>query len=523
VIGFRGRDAVDQAAEQFPVLAYGPPDETPRAVQRRLGQGSLTRVHGIDGTVLVGVSEPCTIDDLDVIAREVFPDHAPFDAMVGGLDTVRLPKPVDYGRKVAHEIGRVPLKVDRALVAIAPGMVQLKVIEHTDPDDDELLDELVGEGLADEPPGEEDEPDPRRITEFSRASKANMRRRILSIPWGDYMRDGDMLHSVTLTAPGEDFRRFLGDRRQAKAALKRFFDRLSYAIEGTRYRSKRRDEWHAAGCEGPFVFGARAFWKLEFQRREAPHWHLVIIAPDDIDGQSFRDWVANAWFEAVNSGQESHRRVGTRVDLEASMDASDIQRLALYFSGYSTVKEKAYQHEVPEWWYCENGSAGRFWGVVGMDDYTVELDLELSMIVHVKRLFRGRQKSQRGHVKVADMPEAKYRKWRRMGRVPTADWRFKTPLTKKRVVYRQKPGTRRLDRTGPNPEHGPDQVIRRKVRRRLRTSSFEGLGAGCTVFANDGPTLAIDLAHHLALLDNDGPDGAEQYVRQARSMRAELP
>ena len=310
---------------------------------------------------------------------------------------------------------------------------------------------LLGRASTTTPQGEEEGPDPRRITEFSRRSKASMRRRILSIPWGDYMRPGDMIHVVTLTAPGEDFRRHLGDRRQAGRALKRFTDRLSYATEGTRDRGPARQAWEAGGCVGPFIFGARFFWKLEFQLREAPHWHLVIIAPAVLDGMAFRDWCAKHWAEAVGSGQASHLRAGTRVDVQASIEASDVQRLTLYFSGYSTVKDKQYQHQVPEWWYDENGSAGRFWGVVGLDSYTVEIDLHTTMATHIKRLFRSRQRSQRGHVKVADMPEAKYRKWRAKGRTPTTDWRFKTPLTKKRVVYRLKPRTRRLDRTGPQP------------------------------------------------------------------------
>ncbi|MEM9561073.1 MAG: hypothetical protein AAGA93_00560 [Actinomycetota bacterium] len=474
---------------------------------------------------MVGDPEPCTINDHTLTAREVFDGDAPYVDNVSGLVGYYVPASRDPNRELAGTVGRVPSKVDELRLVIAPGMLQLRVVEHSDPnDDDDGLDgELVGEGLDDDPQGEEEGPDQRRITEFSRRSKAAMRRRILSIPWGDYMRPGDMIHVVTLTAPGEDFRRHLGDRHQAGRALKRLADRLSYAIEGTRDRGPARAAWEAGGREGPFIFGARYFWKLEFQRREAPHWHLVIIAPAELDGMPFREWLADAWYKAVGSGQDSHRRAGTRVDVQASIEASDVQRLALYFSGYSTVKDKGYQHVVPEWWYDDNGSAGRFWGSVGLDSYSVEVDLHTTMATHIKRLFRARQRSQRGHVKVADMPEAKYRKWRGLGRIPTLDWRFKTPLTKKRTVYRLKPGARRLDRTGPNPEHGPDQVVRRTVRRRLRTSSFTGLGAGCTVFANDGPTLAVDLARHLADIDNDIPDGAEQYVRQARAPGAQLP
>jgi hypothetical protein len=61
------------------------------------------------------------------------------------------------------------------------------------------------------------------------------------------------------------------------------------------------------------------FWKLEFQKRGAPHFHLMMFgAPrQDEEPRAFydlREWVAQNWFEVVGSGQDSHRYAGTQLD-----------------------------------------------------------------------------------------------------------------------------------------------------------------------------------------------------------------
>lgn len=135
VIGFRGRQAVDAAAATFPVLPYGP--DRNDALRHR--PGGLTRVHGVDETVLVGDPEPCMDGSgRELISREVFPNEAPYVDQVGGLVGYWVPKPADLGREVRRTVGRVPAKVDEMRLVIAPGMVQLRVIEHTEFDDDEF-------------------------------------------------------------------------------------------------------------------------------------------------------------------------------------------------------------------------------------------------------------------------------------------------------------------------------------------------------------------------------------------------
>ena len=51
-------------------------------------------------------------------------------------------------------------------------------------------------------------------------------------------------------------------------------------------------------------------WRLEFQRRGAPHFHLILYG---IDGSLdvFRKWLSATWYDAVASGDEKHLRAGT--------------------------------------------------------------------------------------------------------------------------------------------------------------------------------------------------------------------
>lgn len=68
----------------------------------------------------------------------------------------------------------------------------------------------------------------------------------------------------------------------------------------------KRLKRHMKGCAG--------FWKLEPQRRGAPHFHLIVI-PDR--GEQIPDgmlpWVSKAWFEVVGSGEHNHLKAGTNV------------------------------------------------------------------------------------------------------------------------------------------------------------------------------------------------------------------
>lgn len=100
-----------------------------------------------------------------------------------------------------------------------------------------------------------------------------------------------------------------------------------------------------------------AIWKLEPQRRGAPHFHLLLYGvyqvPDD-----FRSWLSEAWYKVVGSGDERHLKAGTRVEYLRSYRGA-VSYAAKYMD--KTVDD------LPEAW----GKPGRFWGVVGRDNLPV--------------------------------------------------------------------------------------------------------------------------------------------------------
>ena len=121
---------------------------------------------------------------------------------------------------------------------------------------------------------------------------------------------------VTLTYPGE----YSSDGRDVKGHLNRF---LSWA----RYN----------GC-GEYL------WFIEFQRRGAPHFHILTeswLEPAE---------VSKRWYRAVGSGDERHLRAGTRVERLRSSEGG-----ARYAVKYAM---KMYQKSVPE----SYRNVGRFWG-----------------------------------------------------------------------------------------------------------------------------------------------------------------
>lgn len=87
--------------------------------------------------------------------------------------------------------------------------------------------------------------------------------------------------------------------------------------------------------------GFHYFWVLEFQRRGAPHYHLLV------DVRIPREWLARAWFEIVGSGDERHLRAGVRIEAPRSQDG-----VRAYVSKYLS---KLDQKDAEGW-------TGRYWG-----------------------------------------------------------------------------------------------------------------------------------------------------------------
>jgi hypothetical protein len=154
------------------------------------------------------------------------------------------------------------------------------------------------------------------VKTFSRSSRRRLMRTLART------KRSNMPIFVTLTYPAI----FPEDPQEWKRHLKNFFARL--------------------GRQFP---GAAGVWKLEPQKRGAPHYHLLIWGVDYVD---LRFWVPRAWYEVVGSDDKKHLAAGTRVEELRSWNG-----VMSYASKYLGKVDKA--ASCAELWQA----AGRYWGV----------------------------------------------------------------------------------------------------------------------------------------------------------------
>jgi hypothetical protein len=150
------------------------------------------------------------------------------------------------------------------------------------------------------------------------------------------------------------------------------------------------------------VWGAKipAVWKLEPQRRGAPHFHLLLLVPAEwcqglhVIGREaygerivtrwasgrlskFRQWLSRAWFEVVDSGDERHLRAGTNCEpIEAW------GKVAAYASKYLGKECRFHQPQ------GEPMQVGRYWGVWHRPAFPIEWTKEAVPFVVAARVRR---------------------------------------------------------------------------------------------------------------------------------------
>lgn len=219
------------------------------------------------------------------------------------------------------------------------------------------VDAAVGAGMFEEDATPDVlKPGKGEILCWSRRSRERMSEYVASLDFSEWMQDSGALAMVTLTLPG-DWETVAPDGKTFKKLLKRFELRWRRNV-------------------GAWV----CLWKLEFQRRGAPHWHGLLRVPALVGNQTFEEWLSQTWAECVAHPDPSeyakHLKAGTGVDFSGK-DFSDPRRIALYFMGHSakSVDGKEYQHIVPELWQAAGKGPGRFWGYAGLGKAVVEIDL----------------------------------------------------------------------------------------------------------------------------------------------------
>jgi hypothetical protein len=112
---------------------------------------------------------------------------------------------------------------------------------------------------------------------------------------------------------------------------------------------------------------------LEFQQRGAPHFHPFVWGIPESDRlREIIDFISEAWFEVVASGDEKHFIAGTRVEKMRSATAA-----IRYVSGYASKTDQT----------LRGRKVGRYWGVVGKQNIpwgfaeAIELDPRQAKIV----------------------------------------------------------------------------------------------------------------------------------------------
>jgi len=154
------------------------------------------------------------------------------------------------------------------------------------------------------------------IREFSRKSRTRLQQTLCAMP---KRHVGTGVLFITLTYPSS----YPGQWRLWKRQLDTWVKRL-------------RRRWpRAAGL-----------WKLEPQKRGAPHFHLLVVGVPFIAKQ----WVSASWYEVVGSQDARHLAAGTQVQLARS------HRGVIAYAAKYTAKRQ----ELPDDW---QDGVGRWWGV----------------------------------------------------------------------------------------------------------------------------------------------------------------
>jgi hypothetical protein len=209
-----------------------------------------------------------------------------------------------------------------------------------------------------------------------------------TLDYGPMFASGGTPAMVTLTLPGA-WLEVAPTGRVFKRKLKRWFDRLDRVWGST-----------------PLT------WKLEFQRRGAPHVHLFMVIPSGsrrcrcrlcgrrADPLAFREWLSHSWAAILaHSDPDEYQRglrAGTGIDYREGLRASDPKRLAVYFAKHGgAAGGKEYQHVVPQEWQAdedgqviEGAHPGRFWGYRHLSQVWAGVDVPPPVAVTAARTLR---------------------------------------------------------------------------------------------------------------------------------------
>lgn len=178
-----------------------------------------------------------------------------------------------------------------------------------------------------------------KITGFSKKSRLRLLKTLGKVS------KKELPYFITLTYP----EKFPDEKEVYKSDLEKFIKRLVYRF--------------------PKVSG---FWRLEFQKRGAPHYHLLVWGLPNAD---LTRYISNIWYQVVKSGDIKHLHAGTQIKKVRSW------RGVMSYASKYMAKEGDYGQEV-----------GRIWGVFNKNcvPWSPVLEIEISQqkVVQLMRLMR---------------------------------------------------------------------------------------------------------------------------------------
>ncbi len=158
------------------------------------------------------------------------------------------------------------------------------------------------------------------VAGFSRQSRSRLLEWLATVD----MPSAGLPVFVTLTFPGSwDAASAAWSPRGSKALLEIF-------------RKRMARQWPGSWC----------LWRLEPQKRGAPHFHLLVWG-----AAISREWLSRAWWEVVGSGEVSHLKAGTNLQRVRSTNG------AVWYCAKYLAKV---QQVLPGW-----DNVGRWWGIQG--------------------------------------------------------------------------------------------------------------------------------------------------------------
>lgn len=442
----------------------------------------------------------------DALASAAWSPKFPSPAEIcGAAAEFGVPVPRAYNAADLRSLGLTTEEGPRPFLTVAPGAIRLSTVDlaraarrqEKDVRTERVAADMSASWLREHMDFDEDgdpvwpgewpaDADPsREIVEWSRRSRSRMTLRLAELDYTPLVEAGGLPAMVTLTYPG-DWETVAPNGRAVKAHLRAFFERFKRAWGGYPV----------------------CVWKLEFQRRGAPHYHLFMVPPTGDagdcrkderlrkliefyrgerdrkprelveavgDGMPFRDWLSWAWADIVDhpNGVEwaKHVLAGTGVDYAEGTKASDPKRLAVYFTKHGTFAAKEYQHIVPASWSGPGDGPGRFWGYRGLEPARAAVELDWEEFLLISRTLRRLS----GRQRIWD-PDLHGR--------GNGGYRWVKAMTT-RTVDRL-----RVDTSG-GEHHG---VVRQGRRRRVRVPVRRFAGTSGFLCVNDAPKLARTLS-----------------------------